>query len=303
LAEFLWDRRAIDLPRALWWPILHFSVLRTRPRQSAKLYQKIWTLEGSPLATISAAQARGLQARLDRRHPSLVTVKVAMRYGNPSIARALDELAASGIDRIIALSMYPQYAGATIGSSLERLFEVAGPRRVVPSIRVIPPYFDEAPYIDALAAVARKALSSATPPPDHLLLSFHGLPKRYVTEGDPYPAQCRATADLLRRALDWPEDRFTLTFQSRFGREPWLEPYTDETLKALPARAVTSVAVMSPGFTADCLETLEEIGITGREQFLHAGGKDFVRIPCPNDDPAWLDAMDAIVSRELGGWI
>ncbi len=303
LAEFLWDPRVIDLPRALWWLILNLQVLRTRPQKSARLYQKIWQPEGSPLATMSAKQAGAIETHFAATHPDVVSVAVGMRYGEPSIARALDGFCAAGVDRILALPMYPQYAGASTGSSLERLFALAGKRRVVPSIRVVPPYFDDPLYIDAVAAVARRTLAGAAIQPEHLLLSFHGLPQRYVAEGDPYAAHCHATAELVKRALGWPDERATETFQSRFGREPWLQPFTDEVLKAWPSRGHTNIAVICPGFTADCLETIEEIGMTGREQFLEAGGKHFLRIPCVNDDRVWLDAMCAIVSRELQGWL
>ena len=299
LAEFLSDRRVIDLPRWQWLPILYLIVLRTRPRASAELYRKVWTPEGSPLATMTARQASLLESRLSaggRR----VRVAVAMRYGNPSISSALQAFTDAGITRIVAFPMYPQYAGATTGSSLEKLFEVAKDLRVVPSIRVVPPYFADSHYLNALASVARESLSSLAEPPEVCLLSFHGLPARYANEGDPYPDQCAETARGLSEAFG---DRttLTLTYQSRFGREEWLEPYTDVTLEELGRRG-TRVAVMCPGFTADCLETLEEIGIRGNEQYTHAGGRSFHRIPCLNDHPAWIDAMAAIAERELGGW-
>jgi ferrochelatase len=196
--------------------------------------------------------------------------------------------------------MYPQYAGATTGSSLEKLFDVSRSLRIVPSIRVVPPYFTDARYIDALAAVARESMASLAQKPELCLLSFHGLPARYAKEGDPYPDHCAETARCLREALG-PEPQLVQTFQSRFGREDWLQPYTDVTLEELGRRG-SSVAVMCPGFTADCLETLEEIGIRGSEQYAHAGGTSFHRIPCLNDHPQWIDAMAAIVERELSGW-
>jgi ferrochelatase len=299
LREFLSDRRVIDLPRWQWLPILYLIVLRTRPRASAELYRKVWTKDGSPLASISARQASLLESRLvaaGRR----VRVAVAMRYGEPSIASALRSFTDAGITRIVAFPMYPQYAGATTGSSLERLFEAAKTLRVVPSIRVVPPYFADGRYIDALATVARESLASLEQAPDVCLLSFHGLPARYAKDGDPYPEHCGVTATRLRDALG-NTPSLTLTYQSRFGREEWLQPYTDVTLEELGRRG-TSVAVMCPGFTADCLETLEEIGIRGLEQYTHAGGRSFHRIPCLNDHPAWIDAMAAIAEKELSGW-
>ena len=299
LREFLSDRRVVDLPRWQWWPILNLIVLQTRPRASARLYQKVWTPEGSPLAVTTARQATLLESRLNASGAN-VRVMTAMRYGEPSIAAALAALGADGIDRLLAFPMYPQYAGATTGSSLERLFELARAMRVVPSIRVVPPYYTDPAYIAALAAVARDSLAGKEAP-ELCLLSFHGLPARYAAEGDPYPAHCEASARLLAKALSWPATSFQTTFQSRFGREVWLQPYTDVTLEEA-GHAGKRVAVMCPGFTADCLETLEEIGIRGAEQFHEAGGKSFLRIPCLNEHPAWIDAMTTIARRELSGW-
>jgi len=299
LREFLSDRRVVDLPRWQWWPILNLIVLQTRPRASAQLYQKVWTPEGSPLAVTTARQATLLESRLNASGAN-VRVVTAMRYGEPSIAAALAALGADGIDRLLAFPMYPQYAGATTGSSLERLFELARAMRVVPSIRVVPPYYADPDYVAALAAVARDSIAGRDAP-ELCLLSFHGLPARYAAEGDPYPTHCEASARLLAKALSWPATSFQTTFQSRFGREVWLQPYTDVTLEEA-GHAGKRVAVMCPGFTADCLETLEEIGIRGAEQFHEAGGKSFLRIPCLNEHPAWIDAMTTIARRELSGW-
>jgi ferrochelatase len=303
LREFLSDRRVVDLSRAIWLPILHGIILRTRPAKSARLYQKVWMPEGSPLAVISRAQAAGLEARLNENsdHQAAV-VRVAMRYGQPSLSGVLNEFQANGIERILAFPMYPQYAGATTGSSLEQLFGDAGGRRVVPSVRVVAPYFDDADYIEALARGIEQRVRDSNELPDTLLLSFHGLPKRYAEEGDPYPRHCQATAAALTRRLGWDDGRVRVTFQSRFGREEWLQPYTAQTLEDL-GRQRARIMVACPGFTADCLETLEEIGITGREQFVERGGQSFARVPCLNDDPAWLDAMARIARRELAGWL
>jgi ferrochelatase len=300
LAQFLSDRRVIDLNRVLWWLILHGIVLRTRPRKSAELYAKVWTPGGSPLAVTTANQATLLQKRLVAAGHDVCVIP-AMRYGHPSIAAALQSLTEDGIDRVVAFPMYPQYAGATTGSSLEELYAVARTMRVVPSIRVVPPYYDDASYIDALAAVARESIAPLTEPPDVCLLSFHGLPARYVTEGDPYRTHCQESAARLTSALEWPATSIQLTFQSRFGREEWLQPYTDRVLEDL-GRAGKRVAVMSPGFTADCLETLEEIALRGEEQYRGAGGRAFHRIPCLNEHPAWIDAMTTIAKREIAGW-
>ena len=302
LRQFLSDRRVIDLSPAVWWPILNFVVLRTRPRKSAELYRKVWTPQGSPLLVTTQAQAQALERTLSARHGQPVRVVVGMRYGQPSIAQAVAQLTAAGIDRMLAFPMYPQYAGATTGSSLQQLFEDTKDLRVVPSVRVVPPYYADSGYIDALAAIARESLDSRPQPPTHLLASFHGLPKRYAAEGDPYPEQCVATARLLERALGLPERGVTVVYQSRFGREEWLTPYTDEVLQELGGTGAR-VAVTCPGFTADCLETLEEIRLRGEEQFHSTGGREYLAIPCLNEHPRWLEAMAAIAQRELAGWI
>jgi ferrochelatase len=299
LHEFLRDRRVVDLPRAQWLPVLYLGVLPRRPARSARLYRKVWTAAGSPLAVITQAQADGLASRLCADEVE-IPVAVGMRYGRPSIAAAVDELIAAGCDRLVALPMYPQYASATTGSSLQRAFDVLGQRRVVPSVRTVPPYFDAPEYIAALAASVRDALGQWKP--DHVLISFHGLPKRYADLGDPYPDHCRATARALATRMAWPADRVTMSFQSLFGREEWLKPYTDQTLRDLAARRIPRLAVLCPGFTADCLETLEEMGMTNRELYEAAGGGEYRLLPCLNEHPAWIDAMAAIVQRELRGW-
>ena len=229
-----------------------------------------------------------------------IRVVTGMRYGRPSIAEALTQLSSEGVSRILAFPMFPQYASATTGSSLQQLFEDVQDLRVVPSVRVVPPYYDDPGYIAALASVAREALAKVPERPTQLLLSFHGLPKRFADLGDPYPGHCRATAKLLESSLGMMADSVTLVYQSRAGRKEWLQPYTDKTLEAL-GRTGARVAVMCPGFTADCLETLEEIRLRGYEQFHSAGGRDYLAIPCLNEHPAWLDAMTAIARRELAG--
>ena len=301
LREFLWDERVVDVSRPLWWAILNLAVLPVRPARSARLYAKIWTPVGSPLLVTSRQQAGALEQALNAKvSETAVRVAVGMRYGRPSIAEAVETLIQAGCDRLVALPMYPQYAGATTGSSLERLFSCLGQRRVVPSVRVVPPYFADPLYVAALASAVRDDLGEWQP--DHLVVSFHGLPKRYATLGDPYPNQCAATADALRIALGWPAERLTVTYQSRFGSEEWLTPYTDDTLRQL-GRQGGSLAVVCPGFTVDCLETLEEIGITGREQFQEAGGGEYRLLRCLNTRPEWIDAMASMLMRECHGWI
>lgn len=301
LREFLWDVRVVDVARPVWWAILNLAVLPVRPARSARLYQRIWTPDGSPLAVTSRLQAEAIEQALREQAPAAqVRVAVGMRYGRPSIADAVDALIDSGCERLVALPMYPQYASATTGSSLERLFGCLGQRRVVPPVRVVPPYFADPRYVGALASAVRSDLDGWQP--DHLLVSFHGLPKRYATLGDPYPQQCAATAEALRVALGWPADRMMVTYQSRFGSEEWLTPYTDETLRAL-GRQGGSLAVVCPGFTADCLETLEEIGITGRQQFQGAGGGDYRLLSCLNARPEWIEAMVSMLTRESQGWL
>lgn len=301
LRQFLGDPRVIDLPRALWLPILYGAVLPRRPRRSAELYRRVWTEGGSPLLITSRAQAKGVRDRIAARAGRRVVAAVAMRYGRPSTEAAVDALIDAGADRIVALPMYPQYAGATTGSSLEELFRVMGRRRIVPPVRVVAPYFDDPGYIRAMAAIAREALPGAAP--ERVVVSFHGLPRRYVELGDPYRAHCEVTATRLAAEMGWRDDQVIVVFQSRFGREPWLEPYADETIAALPSQGVTRIAVVCPGFTADCLETIEEMGMTNRELFAHHGGREYTMIPCVNEHPAWLDAMARLIERDAAGWL
>jgi ferrochelatase len=300
LKEFLSDRRVIDTPRAIWLPILHLSVLRTRPAQSAALYQKIWTKDGSPLLVISDQQARAVESLLASRDGVRAMVRVGMRYGQPSIARALEDLLTQGLNRIVAVPMYPQYAGASTGSSLERLFDLAARRRVVPSISVVPPYFDDERYIRALAAITRETVEREDAEKDHLVISYHGLPKRFADEGDPYRDHCEATTEKLVCALGWNRARFTMTYQSQFGKEEWLGPKTDIVLDEL-AESHARVVVVNPGFTADCLETIEEIGMTGRERFLERGGEKFTRVPCLNDHPEWIHGLANLITNSTHG--
>jgi ferrochelatase len=301
LRQFLSDRRVVDLHRAAWLPILHGIVLRTRPAKSAELYRRVWTETGSPLLNITRAQAAGLQARLAGRGE--IRVEVAMRYGNPSTGAAIGRLLAWGADRILLFPMYPQYSAATTGSTYDEVFTELKALRSVPALRVVPPYFDDPGYVDVLAKSVRETMEKIAVRPDKVILSFHGIPQRYADLGDPYPEQCRATARALAERMGWSPDDTIVAFQSRFGREPWLQPYTDETLMALGRQGLQNVLVLCPGFTADCLETIDEIGSLGHEQFRSTGGDRLDLVACLNDRTDWLDAMTAIAERELGGWI
>jgi ferrochelatase len=303
LAQFLADRRVVDLNRAVWWLVLNGIILRTRPAKSAALYQKVWRKEGSPLLLISQAQAAGLTRALNEAGHPEVRVEVAMRYGNPSTGAAIDKLCEWGADRILLFPMYPQYAAPTTGSTYDEVFGELPKRRFIPALRVVPPYYEHPLYIGALAASARESLASLGAPPDKILLSFHGIPQRYADLGDPYPEQCQATARALAKEMGWSEGQYLVTFQSRFGREPWLHPYTDETLMKLGSQGIRNIAVLCPGFIADCLETIDEIGNLGKEQFQHGGGESLHLVPCLNDSSRWIDALSAIARDELRGWI
>ncbi len=298
LAEFLWDPRVVETPRWLWWPLLHGIILNTRPRRSAEAYRRIWTEAGSPLLLHTKRQAEALQARLGKR----VKVVPAMRYGNPSIAAGLLELREAGCDRILVFPLYPQYSATTTASTFDAVTEELRRWRRVPELRFIGQYHSEPGYIAALAASIRE-YQQENGTPEKLILSFHGIPQRYAEAGDPYPRQCERTARLLAEALGLEEDRWQLTYQSRMGREPWLQPYTSATLEALAREGVRHVQVLCPGFAADCLETLEEIAMENRDIFLAHGGERYGYIPCLNDRPDHVEALAAIARSHLGGWI
>ena len=295
LKQFLSDPRVIEIPRLLWQPILRGIILRTRPKKSAHAYAQVWTEEGSPLAAITARQAKALQQRLGDE----VAVEWAMRYGNPSVGAAVERLFAGGATRILAAPLYPQYCAATTASALDATFAAIAAKRWQPALRTLPPYHDDPHYIDALKADLERQLAALDFVPDRLLLSFHGMPQRTLELGDPYHCHCRKTARLLGEAIGREVD---VAFQSRFGRAKWLEPATDVVLKAYPATGVTRLAIAAPGFSADCLETIEELGIRGREEFISAGGTHFARLDCLNDGAAGIAMLDAVVRRELAGW-
>jgi ferrochelatase len=300
LRQFLGDPRVVEINRVLWWLILNLFILPIRPRQSAALYKKVWTPQGSPLLTITRAQTEKLEKSLgdDR-----IKVVPGMRYGNPSIRSAIEKLCEWGADRILVFPMYPQYAGATTASTYDEVFRWLPRRRVVPALRIVPPYYDHPAYIEAVAQITRECIESLPWKPDLIIQSFHGIPLRYVESGDPYRDQAEATAARIASSLGLKDDKWLLTFQSRFGREEWLQPYTDKTLMRLGKEGVHKVAVLCPGFTADCLETIEEIGGLGAEQFQEGGGEELRQIPCVNDHPAWIEGMKKIVLQELGGWM
>ena len=300
LAEFLSDRRVVEIPPLIWQPILRGIILNTRPRRSAHAYQQVWGPNGSPLAAITRAQAEGLQARLGEG----VKVRWAMRYGRPALTDELAVLKEEGCDRVLVAPLYPQYSSATTATVMDTLGEGLKAMRWQPAIRTLPPYYDDPRHIAALTADLSRQLSALPFLPEVLLLSFHGMPERTLHLGDPYHCQCRKTARLLGEALRarWPDLRLETSFQSRFGRAKWLEPATDAMLKAEAARGTRRLAIAAPGFSADCLETLEELAIRGREQFLTAGGEDFAALACLNAGDAGMDMLEKLVRRELAGW-
>ncbi|HOV05076.1 MAG TPA: ferrochelatase [Kaistiaceae bacterium] len=303
LKEFLSDRRVIETPRAIWWPVLNLVILTTRPGRSGKLYEKVWNRERneSPLRTITRAQGEKLGERLAGN--AGVVVDWAMRYGEPSIASRIAALTAAGCDRLLVVPLYPQYSATTTATVNDAAFDALKAMRWQPALRTVPAFHDDPAYIGALAASTRRHLDSLDFEPEVLIASFHGLPKAYFDKGDPYHCHAMKTGRLLAEALGWPAERFEVTFQSRFGPAEWLKPYTDETLKSLAASGVRRVAVTTPGFVADCLETLEEIAGENREVFLHAGGEKYAAIPCLNDSDEGMAMIEAIVRRELSGWV
>jgi protoporphyrin/coproporphyrin ferrochelatase len=310
LKQFLSDMRVIDYPPLIWQPILQGIILNTRPRRSARLYQRIWLPEGSPLLVYSKQQVSGVQARLGEGY----RVILGMRYGNPSIASAMQTLEQEGINRVIVLPMFPQFSCTTTASIYDAAYTAAAGRRcplfhdrkrTVPTLRFVEPYFAHPVYIAAMTTRLREHITKLAHTPDKYIITFHGIPNRYIKRGDPYRQQCERTAALLATAMGWRDDEWMLCFQSRFGPERWLEPYTDETLEALAHQGVKHPLVFSPGFTTDCLETLDELGNEGREQFEEGGGhgEDYSLAPCLNAHSAWLDAMASLVRVNSAGWV
>ncbi len=302
LREFLSDPRVVEIPRPLWLPILHGIILRTRPKRSAQKYAAIWTPQGSPLRVYTARQAKLLMGHLGERVRVPISVEYGMRYGEPSIAAGLEKLRAAHCDRILLLPLYPQYAASTTATGFDAAVRVLAGWRNQPALRTVKHYHDHPGYVGALAGNVRSFWMKHGRP-DKLVMSFHGVPKFSLERGDPYHCECQKTARLLAEALELKPSDYLLTFQSRFGRTEWLQPYTAATLASLPKQGVQRVHVVCPGFVADCLETLEEIGIEGKKTFLSAGGKEYELIPCLNDRDDWIAALADIALENLHGWL
>ncbi len=303
LGEFLSDRRVIEAPRLLWQPILQGIVLTTRPTRSGKLYDSIWNREKneSPLRTFTRSQAEKLAVELAPEES--VVVEWAMRYGRPTIAGRLEALKENGCDRVLVFPLYPQYSATTTASVNDAAFDALKRMRRQPALRTVQPYYDDPAYIDALAESVESHLAVLDFEPQIVIASYHGIPLSYFQKGDPYHCHCQKTSRLLRERLGWREGRLLTTFQSRFGREEWLQPYTDKTVERLAGEGVKRIAILNPGFVSDCIETLEEIAIQNREIFLHHGGEQFSHIPCLNDSPLGMRVITSVVLRELQGWI
>lgn len=296
LKQFLSDRRVVEIPPLLWQPILRGIILNTRPQKSAKAYAKVWTEKGSPLAFFTAGQAEALQARME----GIADVRYAMRYGNPSVADQLAAMKAAGCNRILIAPLYPQYSGATTGTVLDEAYATLTAMRWHPAIRTLPAYHDDARYIGALKTSIEASLAKLDFVPDALVISFHGMPERTLHLGDPYHCHCQKTARLLSEAMG---RALVVSFQSRFGRAKWLEPATDDTLMKLAREGTKKVAIFAPGFSVDCLETLEELAMQGHEQFEEAGGTHYAYLPCLNDSDIGMDMLEQIIGQELAGWI
>ena len=301
LKEFLSDPRVVEVPRAIWWFVLNLIILNTRPKKSAEAYATVWTDEGSPLLSITKAQSKALEARCKTEYGDDVVVDYAMRYGNPSVTSAIDNMLAKGVRKLVVLPLYPQYCASTTGSTFDAVAADFTKRRWLPELRFVNNYHDRDSYITALANKV-KAHWSTHGKAQKLVLSYHGIPKRYLMNGDPYHCECHKTSRLLAEKLGLAHDEYMTTFQSRFGREEWLTPYTDETMKSLPDKGVKSIQVMCPGFSADCLETIEEIGEENREYFMEAGGEKYEYIPALNSDDEHMDVIFDIVKENLHGW-
>jgi protoporphyrin/coproporphyrin ferrochelatase len=299
LRQFLGDPRVIEAPRLLWWFVLNLFILPTRPARSAAKYRRIWDERtGSPLLHYTRRQAELLQKALPE-----VPVRFGMQIGNPPLGDVVKEMIAAGVDHLIAVPMYPQYSATTTASATDALFQTLMRVRQVPALRVVPPYYAHPGYLDALATIIREDLAALPWQPEHFVISFHGIPQKYARRGDPYATQVKRTTKLLIERLGWPRERWTQSFQSLFGRDEWLRPYTDDVLTRLAKRGVKRLFVATPGFTADCLETLDEIGNESREVFRHAGGEELHLCPCLNDHPAWVRALQTLVREEGMGWL
>lgn len=296
LKQFLSDRRVVEIPALIWQPILRGIILNVRPRKSAANYAKVWMADGSPLAVYTKAQAENLQVRLG----DVVDVRYAMRYGEPAIARQLEAMKADGCNRILLAPLYPQYSGATTATVVDEAFRALATMRWQPALRTLPAYHDDPAYISALATTLNAELAKLDFEPDAILASFHGMPDRTLHLGDPYHCHCQKTARLLSEAIGKP---LSIAFQSRFGRAKWLEPSTEDTIKRLAEEGKKKIVIFAPGFSADCLETLEELAMQGREQFEEAGGERYAYLPCLNDSGLGMAMLEALIRRELSGWL
>lgn len=305
LGEFLSDKRVVDYSAWLWQPLLQLVILTKRPFSSGAAYKSIWNEEAneSPLLTITKQQTAGIKDRMQSRYGDRVMVDYCMRYGNPSTKSKVREMVEAGCQKIIFFPLYPHYAGATSATANDQLFRALMEEKWQPSVRTVPAYFEEPAYIDALAQSIERAYADADKRPDILVCSYHGVPKRYLMEGDPYHCQCQKTTRLLKERLGWSDTEITTTFQSRFGPEEWLQPYTVEEVARLAEKGKKNIAVCAPAFSADCIETLEEINEEIKESFEEAGGRDFLYIPCLNDDDAHLSALGGIIEDNLAGWL
>ncbi|WP_119308509.1 ferrochelatase [Cohaesibacter haloalkalitolerans] len=306
LKEFLSDQRVIEEPKWKWWPILNGIILQTRPQKSGKAYDAIWNKERNegPLLTITRSQAEKLAERfaaMELGRP--VVVDYAMRYGNPSIKSKIEALAEMGCERLLVLPLYPQYAAATTATVNDAVFDVLKTMRWQPALRTLPPYHDNPAYIDALAASLKSSLAKLDFEPEVILASYHGIPKRYFENGDPYHCHCMKTSRLVREAMGWSADYMRTTFQSRFGPEEWLQPYTDKTVEGLAQSGTKRIAIFNPGFSADCLETLEEIDVENRHIFMEHGGEQFAHLPCLNDSEEGMEMLALLTITELQGWV
>lgn len=303
LKEFLWDSRVVEAPPArwLWWLILNGIILHTRPAKSAQAYQEVWTDKGSPLLVIAKEQAEGIAQRLEEQLKAPFEVALGMRYGNPSIASALKDLQSKGVRRLLVLPLYPQYAAATTASTFDAVTQELQKWRWIPELRFINRYHTQPGYIQALAESIQQHWQIHGKP-DHLIFSYHGIPQRYLDQGDPYHCECHTTTRLVAEKLGLVAEFYQTTFQSRFGKEEWIKPYTDKTIMALPEKGIKHLQVICPGFSADCLETIEEIDGENREYFEHAGGEKFSYIPALNSRGDHLDALTQVIMQHLQGW-
>lgn len=302
LKEFLSDPRVIETPKWQWWPILNLIILNFRPQKAGHAYEMVWDKERneSPLRVITRAQTEALAERM---RGDGVMVEYAMRYGNPSTRSVLDKMQAAGCQKILLLPLYPQYSATTTATANDKAFDALKTMRWQPAVRTAPAYFDDPKYIETLGNSIRDGVAALDFEPDLVITSYHGMPVEYLKKGDPYHCQCLKTTRLVREYLGWPTEKLMVTFQSRFGPTEWLQPYTDKTLEALPGKGIKKVAILAPAFSADCIETLEEIAIGGKETFLEAGGEKYAYIPCLNDSPGGMDMIENVVRRELKGWL